>query len=184
MEGIIEQEFNKYKYLAVHIAKRYVNAYIDVEDLIQGAYLGLVTGLNKCNLSNDKHKVNYLSKYIISEIIKTIKTYNDFQLSKEFLKASKLIRENENLSINEISEYYDISVDILYDALNYQKQEKITDIEIPKEDKDYMLSKREKRIYRYIVLENKSLSVVCKKLKISKEKLLEDLKIIYSLVKS
>lgn len=173
--------FSKYQFLVIHIAKRYSCDYLDIEDLIQAGYLGLITGLNKKKELSDNHLINYLSKYIMSEIITTIKSYNYCKYNKEYFKIKRIINENPNKSLNEISLEYGYKIETIIEVFNYSDNLNSSSKTI--ENKTYLLSVREKEIYSLIVNKNYSVSKLAKLFQVSFSKMKEEVKDIYRLVK-
>ncbi len=172
-------DFYKYQFLAVKIATRYKNDNIDLQDLIQASYLGLITGLDKCIISDEKHKINYLSKYILGEIVNTIKSYNNYSYSKEYYKALKCIEENPDLSISKLSEKFKIKKEIIINILvNENKKE-----EIIIDDNFHYLTQYQKKLYNLVVQRKYSITKISKLLNSKKSVITIQLKEIYDIIK-
>ncbi|MFI3329759.1 MAG: hypothetical protein R3Y05_04660 [bacterium] len=173
------EQFIKYQFLAVSIASRYKNYNIIQSDLVQSAYLGLVIGLNKCSLEEEKHKINYLSKYILGEIISTLKSYNNYSYNKEYFKYQKILKENEDKSINEIINKYELKKEIVYDIL--LKDEYVEEVI---DTKEYLLNDYQKKIYNLVVLRNYSITKTSKFLNKKRSIILKEVKEIYNIIKN
>lgn len=176
----LDIEFNKYRFLAVSIASRYKNYNIEHQDLVQASYLGLITGLNKCSIIEEKHKVNYLSKYILGEIINTLKSHNLYYYNKDYFKTVKLIKENEDLSINELVDKFKLNRSFVIDILVNDKKEVKEEVS----DNNYhYFSDIQKQIYNLVVLRNYSITKTSKLLNKKRNYLIQELKEIYNLIK-
>ncbi len=179
-KNYLNLEFTKYQFLAVSIATRYKNYNIEQQDLVQAAYLGLVIGINKCDIEDERHKVNYLSKYILGEVINTLKSHNLYYYNKDYFKTVKLIKENEDLSINELVNKFKLKKSLVIDILVNDKP----DIKELVVDNNYhYFSDIQKQIYNLVVLRNYSISRVSKLLNKKRNYLITELKEIYNLIK-
>ncbi len=170
-------EFLKYQFLAVSIATRYRNYNIEQSDLVQAAYLGLVIGLNKCSIVEEKHKINYLSKYILGEIISTLKSYNNYNYSKDYFKYKKILKENENISISVLIEKYNLKKEILLEVINTEETEEYVD------NNDYLLNDYQKKLYNLVVCRKYSITKTAKFLNEKRNKILKEVKEIYTIIK-
>lgn len=175
---LLNDEFIKYQFLAVSIASRYKNYNVEQQDLVQASYLGLIIGLNKCNIENEKHKINYISKYILSEIINTLKSHNKYNYNKEYFKTIKILKENENLSVNELVSNYDLNKKVIIDILVNENFHEETQI-----DNNQFLTLNQKKIYNLVVLRKYSITKTAKILNKKRNKILQEVKEIYNLIK-
>lgn len=170
-------DFYKYQFLAVSIATRYKNYNVEQTDLVQAAYLGLVTGLNKCSITDEKYKINYLSKYILGEIINTLKSYNKYNYNKEYFKYKKIFKENEDKNISQIVDKYNLKKNIVIEVFLEIKDDEVIDNEI------YLLNEYQKKIYNLIVLRNYSVTKTANLLNEKRNKILKEVKEIYNIIK-
>lgn len=176
---ILNQEFNKYQFLAVSIATRYKNYNVEQQDLVQASYLGLITGLNKCSITEEKHKINYLSKYILGEIISTLKSHNTYNYNKDYFKISKLIKDNEQLSINELVTKFNLNKSYVIDILVNDNKKDV----IVADNNYYYFTEVQKKIYNLVVLRNYSVNKVSKLLNKRRIFIINELKDIYNIIR-
>lgn len=122
---ISNEELNETKDLIYKIASKYSKMY-PLEDLFQVGVLGLIKAKKNYRINENTKFSTYAYNYILGEIIEFIKSDRTIKVSSDILKIYKayektkdyLINElGRNVSLKEISNFMNIDINILSDAL-------------------------------------------------------------------
>lgn len=114
--------FDKYVYLVEKIVNKMNYGYVDKDDLFQAGLIGLYKAIEKYNEKKNENNnfISYCSVYIISEIKNELRNNKLIKLNKKIIKIKKYLKENSNLSFNQISKNLNISIELIYLATIYK----------------------------------------------------------------
>ena len=114
--------FDKYVYLVEKIVNKMNYGYVDKDDLFQAGLIGLYKAIEKYNEKKNENNnfISYCSVYIISEIKNELRNNKLIKLNKKIIKIKKYLRDNSNLSFNQISKNLNISIELIYLATIYK----------------------------------------------------------------
>ena len=114
--------FDKYVYLVEKIVNKMNYGYVDKDDLFQAGLIGLYKAIEKYNEKNNENNnfISYCSVYIISEIKNELRNNKLIKLNKKIIKIKKYLKDNSNLSFNQISKNLNISIELIYLATIYK----------------------------------------------------------------
>ena len=106
------------------IAKKFYN--VENMDLYQSGYIGALKALKKYDFNSDVKFTTFAYKYIFGEMYEFTKNNRNIKLNKTYLKIYKQIENarglltqkfNKEPSINEISMYLEIDIDLINDVI-------------------------------------------------------------------
>lgn len=114
--------FDKYVYLVEKIVNKMNYGYVDKDDLFQAGLIGLYKAIEKYNEKKNENNnfISYCSVYIISEIKNELRNNKLIKLNKKIIKIKKYLKDNSNLSFNQISKNLNISIELIYLATIYK----------------------------------------------------------------
>lgn len=169
---------------------------IFLEDLIQCGYLGLIKAIENMDInyvkSNNLNPISFIYSYIEGEIRHYIRDKSDFikiprTIKKLYYQIHKLLTQDPNLTISEISEKLNIKEESVIEILNLPakkyidinkiKSKRIKDFDLLIEDKILLeqifekLSTFEKILLNLLFNTNLTKLEVAQKLNISRKKL-------------
>ena len=137
-----------FKKLVYSIAEKYSHNRQELEDLYQVGNIGLLNALKNYQDNKNAKFSTYAHFYIKGEILKYIRENKDFKINYDNLKLYQSINKvkeyltQKNLkepSIEEISNYLEVPLDVVIDVLNSNKPFKSLDSEISEEFDDLNL---------------------------------------------
>ena len=132
--------------LVYSIARKYCNNNSDLEDLIQVGNIGLIEALNHYKEESNAKFTTYAHFYIKGEILKYIRenksiklNYDTDKLIRKIAKVKEYLTQvkSHEPSIEEISEYLEVSVDDIVNAINYSYNVKSLDYELTEDNNLY-----------------------------------------------
>lgn len=109
----------------IDLVKQIVNkmnyGYIDKDDLLQAGLIGLFKATKKYNKEINNNFKSFASVYIISEIKNELRNNKLIILNKDIIKTKKYLQSNfTSLTLSQISELLNVSLDTVHFALIYQ----------------------------------------------------------------
>jgi len=126
--------FYKHIDLVEKIVNKLNYGYLPKEDLRQAGLMGLHQAtLNYKENENVKFST-YATYYIIGAIKKELRENKLIKLNKKLFKVIKLIKENENLSLEEIANKYDLEKTYILDAYQFMENTRSLDYNIDDEN--------------------------------------------------
>ena len=126
-----------------NIVKRFLNRGYDAEELYQIGSIGFIKAIKRFDTSLDVQVSTYAVPYIMGEIKKFIRDDGIIKVSRsikelstkiKLLQNQYLIKNNEEISINELSKQLNVSKEDIIMALDSQK--KVESIYKEEENKD------------------------------------------------
>lgn len=119
--------FNDNLYLVDRIVNKLNYGYVPKEDLRQAGLMGLHQATKNYKASENVKFSTYATYYIIGAIKKELRENKLIKLNKKIYKIIKIIKENHNLTIDEIAKKYNIKKHEIFDAYQYLDNTKSLD---------------------------------------------------------
>lgn len=117
----------------IDLVKKIVNkmnyGYVSKDDLMQAGLMGLFQATKNFKESENVKFNTYATYYIIGEIKKELRNNKLIRLNKQMYKIIRIIKENEELSIDEIVSRFKLEKDKVLDAYFYMNDVKSLDKE-------------------------------------------------------
>ena len=144
---ITYEELNETKDMIYKIASKY-NKYYSTEDLFQVGVIGLMKAKKNYKINSTTKFSTYAYNYILGEIIEFIKTDRTIKVSPYILKIYKAYEKSKdyltselgrNVSLEEISKFMNININVLSDAII--KSEFVLSTDSKLTDEDFTLEK-------------------------------------------
>lgn len=109
----------------INLVNKIVNkmnyGYVDKDDLTQAGLIGLYKATLKYNKEINNNFISFASIYIISEIKDELRNNKLIKLNKSIIKIKKYLYEHENLSLSQVANNLNVSIDSVNLALIYKK---------------------------------------------------------------
>lgn len=109
----------------INLVNKIVNkmnyGYVDKDDLMQAGLIGLYKATLKFNKKINSNFISFASIYIIGEIKEELRNNKLIKLNKNIIKIKKYLSEHENLSLTQIANNLNVSIDSVNLALIYKK---------------------------------------------------------------
>lgn len=109
----------------INLVNKIVNkmnyGYVDKDDLTQAGLIGLYKATLKYKKEINNNFISYASIYIINEIKDELRNNKLIKLNKNIIKIKKYLYENENLSLSQVANNLNVSIDSVNLALIYKK---------------------------------------------------------------
>lgn len=109
----------------INLVNKIVNkmnyGYVDKDDLTQAGLIGLYKATLKYNKEINNNFISFASIYIISEIKDELRNNKLIKLNKNIIKIKKYLYEHENLSLSQVANNLNVSIDSVNLALIYKK---------------------------------------------------------------
>ena len=109
----------------INLVNKIVNkmnyGYVDKDDLTQAGLIGLYKATLKYNKEINNNFISFASIYIISEIKEELRNNKLIKLNKNIVKIKKYLYDHENLSLTQIANNLNVSIDSVNLALIYKK---------------------------------------------------------------
>jgi len=128
--------------LVAHIAKKYKNSNIEMEDLISIGSIGLMKAIKTFSYEKGNSFSTYASRCIDNEILMTFRSTKKEAISVYLEDVISVDKDGNNLSLYEILKDNSDSVDIQVEhKILYKKIEKIIFEKLSKREKDIIISR-------------------------------------------
>lgn len=109
----------------INLVNKIVNkmnyGYVDKDDLTQAGLIGLYKATLKYNKEINNNFISFASIYIISEIKDELRNNKLIKLNKSIIKIKKYLYDHENLSLSQVANNLNVSIDSVNLALIYKK---------------------------------------------------------------
>ena len=109
----------------INLVNKIVNkmnyGYVDKDDLTQAGLIGLYKATLKYKKEINNNFISYASIYIINEIKDELRNNKLIKLNKNIIKIKKYLYEHENLSLSQVANNLNVSIDSVNLALIYKK---------------------------------------------------------------
>ena len=145
----------------IDLVKKIVNkmnyGYVSKDDLMQAGLMGLFQASKNYKESENVKFNTYATYYIIGEIKKELRLNKLIKLNKRIIKIIKIIKANQELSVDEIASKFNLDKESILDAYFYMNN--VTSLDKPEADGELKLitlipDKNEKKSYIFDALDS------------------------------